>query len=288
VEQWQIFERMSEKVWLITGASSGFGRALAQTALERGERVIVTARNISAIAEFAARWPKTAHIAELDVTLPDHIKTVVTDSLSIFGRIDVLVNNAGYGLLGSLEESSDDQIRRIFEVNFFGALNMIRELLPSFRAQKGGHVLNMSAAAAIANYPGFGIYGAAKCALEGMSESLAAEGRAFGLKVTIIEPGPFRTDFISRSLEKTSGNLSEYESSVGKFSKIIGGMDGKQPGDAVRAAHAILQVVASENAPMRLVLGKYAIAKLRRTLGQKESELKLWEEAGLSADGPAN
>ena len=278
---------MSDKVWLITGTSSGFGRALALAVLERGEKVFATARNTASIADLAERWPQTAQIAELDLTLPEQVQRVVEECVRSFGRIDVLVNNAGYGLLGSLEESSDDQIRRNFEVNFFGVANLIRCALPHFRAQSGGHVLNFSAAAAISNYPGFSVYGAAKCALEGMSESLAAEGRAFGLKVTIIQPGPFRTDFVARSLETNPGSIGEYEVSVGKFGKIISGMDGKQPGDPARAAQVILKAVDSDCPPLRLVLGRYAIAKTRRALAQREAELKVWEELGLGADGPA-
>lgn len=278
---------MSDKVWLITGTSSGFGRALALAVLERGEKVFATARNTASIADLAERWPQTAQIAELDLTLPEQVKRVVEECVRSFGRIDVLVNNAGYGLLGSLEESSDDQIRRNFEVNFFGVANLIRCALPHFRAQSGGHVLNFSAAAAISNYPGFGVYGAAKCALEGMSESLSAEGRPFGLKVTIVQPGPFRTDFVARSLERIPGVIGEYEVSVGKFGKIISGMDGKQPGDPARAAQVILNAVDSDSPPLRLVLGRYATAKTRRALAQREAELKAWEELGLGADGPA-
>lgn len=278
---------MSNKVWLITGTSSGFGRALALAVLERGEKVFATARNTASIADLAERWPQTARIAELDLTLQGQVQRAVHECVRTFGRIDVLVNNAGYGLIGSLEESSDEQIRKNFEVNFFGVVNLIRFALPHFRAQNGGHVLNFSAAAAISNYPGFSVYGAAKCALEGMSESLAAEGRSFGLKVTIIQPGPFRTDFVARSLERIPGAITEYEASVGKFGKIISGMEGKQLGDPARAAQAILNVVDSDSPPLRLVLGRYAIAKTRRALSQRDTELKVWEELGLGADGPA-
>ena len=278
---------MAEKVWLITGCSSGFGRALATAALERGDSVVLTARNVAMLADFAERWPTTTHLATLDVTDFAQIQQVVDEAVRVFGRIDVLVNNAGYGLLGSLEECSAAQIRRNFEVNFFGPLEMIRCALPHFRAAKSGHVLNISAAAAITNYAGFGIYGSAKCALEGMSESLAAEGRSFGLKVTIVQPGPFRTDFISRSLDRAQVTLPEYEGSVGKFTKFIDGIDGKQPGDPVLAAQVILQAVEAERPPLRLVIGKYALDKARRTITGRDTELKAWEVASLAADGPA-
>ena len=275
---------MTEKVWLITGCSSGFGRALAEAALERGDRVVATARNTASLLELAARWPGTVHLAELDVTDTAQCGTVVEETVRVFGRLDVLANNAGYGLVGAVEESTPEQIQRNFAVNFFGPLALIRAALPHFRAAKSGHVLNISAAAAIANYAGFGIYGAAKCALEGVSESLALEGRAFGLKVTLVQPGPFRTDFISRGLDRAPSGLPEYEVSSGKFGKFLGTIDGKQPGDPARAAQAMLQAVDAEKPPQRLVLGKYALEKSRRTLAQREAELKLWEETALGTD----
>lgn len=278
---------MSEKVWLITGCSSGFGRALAEAALERGDRVVATARQSATLFELAVRWPGTAHLLELDVTDAAQCDAVVREAVGVFGRIDVLVNNAGYGLVGAVEEATPVQIEQNFAVNFFGPLAMIRAALPHFRATRGGHILNISAAAAIANYAGFGIYGAAKCALEGLSESLALEGRSFGLKVTLVQPGPFRTDFISRGLERTPQGISEYDASSGKFAKFLATMDGKQPGDPARAARAMLRVVDAERPPQRLVLGKYALEKSRRTLAQREAELKTWEETSLGADAPA-
>jgi NAD(P)-dependent dehydrogenase (short-subunit alcohol dehydrogenase family) len=276
---------MAQKVWFITGCSSGLGRALVDAALERGDRVYATARNVSSLESLAERWPQTFRCAVLDVTDPQLIKSSVEDAIRHFAKLDVVVNNAGYGLVGALEESTTDQIRQNFEVNFFGALEVIKCALPFFRESKSGHVLNISAAAAISNYAGFGIYGAAKCALEGMSESLALEGRSFGLKVTIVEPGPFRTDFISRSLERTVEVHAEYQASAGKFAKFLGGMDGKQPGDPARAAEALLAVVDAERPPLRLVLGKYALEKSRRVLAQREAELRNWEAVGVAADG---
>jgi NAD(P)-dependent dehydrogenase (short-subunit alcohol dehydrogenase family) len=278
---------MADKVWLITGCSSGLGRALAEHVLERGGRVAATARDAGALAGLAALWPETCLTLNLDVTDPEQVRAAVAECVRVFGRLDVLINNAGYGLVGAVEEVSEAQIRRNFEVNFFGALAVVRAALPYFREAKSGHIVNISAAAAISNYPGFGIYGAAKCALEGLSESLAAEGRAFGVKVTVVQPGPFRTDFISRSLEHAETALPAYEGSAGKFGKFIAGMDGKQPGDPVLAARAICEAVDAERPPLRLVLGKYACEKVRRGLGQRESELKTWEAVGLSADGPA-
>ncbi len=279
-----MIRRMAEKVWFITGCSSGLGRALALRALERGDKVFATARHTDSFGEWHARWPASLHTAALDVTDFESVQRCVDEAIRVFGRVDVLVNNAGCGLLGALEESSFEEIRRNFEVNFFGALAVIKCALPHFRAAKSGHVLNISAAAAISNYAGFGVYGAAKCALEGMSESLLQESRGFGLKVTIVEPGPFRTEFISRSLKRASTSISDYESSAGKFGRVIASMDGRQPGDPVRAADAMLAVVDAERPPLRLVLGKYAIEKARRALSQREGEIKAWEELGMNTD----
>lgn len=278
---------MSEKVWLITGCSSGFGRALAQAALQRGDRVLACARDTGTLVELAAHWPATVHLFELDVTDPAQRAAAVAEALSVFQRVDVLVNNAGYGLLGALEECSPDQIRHNFEVNFFAPLELIRLLLPHFRAVGGGHVVNISAAAAIGNYAGFGIYGAAKCALEGASEALAAELRVFGAKVTIVQPGPFRTDFISRSMRRAPAEDSAYGASVGKFGAFLDSVNGRQPGDPALAARAILKAVDAERPPARLVLGKYALEKARRVARQREAELAAWEAESLSADGPA-
>ena len=277
---------MSNKVWFITGCSSGFGRELDLAALNAGDKVVATARKPEDLSELVVQFPDTCRAMAFDVTDFSSAAAVFQGAVELFGRVDVLVNNAGYGLIGSIEESSKEQIERNFAVNFFGPLELIRVALPHFRAQKGGHVVNISAAAVISNYAGFGIYGAAKSALESLSEALALEGRGFGLKVTLVQPGPFRTDFIARSLEKVESGISEYAGTAGKFGKLIESMDGRQPGDPARAAQAILQAVAAERPPLRLVLGKYAIEKSRRDRSNREAELREWENAGLSADGP--
>ena len=277
---------MSNKVWFITGCSSGFGRELALAALNDGDKVIATARKPEGLSGLVEQFPDTCRAMEFDVTDFSNAAAVFENAVAAFGRVDVLVNNAGYGLIGSIEESSKEQIDRNFAVNFFGPLELIRVALPHFRAHKSGHVVNISAAAVISNYAGFGIYGAAKSALESLSEALALEGRGFGLKVTLVQPGPFRTDFIARSLEKVESEISEYAGTSGKFGKLIESMDGRQPGDPARAAQAILQAVAAERPPLRLVLGKYAIDKSRRDRNNREAELREWESAGLSADGP--
>ena len=276
---------MENRVWLVTGCSSGFGRALARAVLERGDRLIATARQKERLQDLASYGAGACRIEALDVCDAAQVEAVIRTVRESFGRLDVLVNNAGFGLVGSLEAVSTEQMERNFAVNCFGPLHLTRATLPLFREQRSGHVVNVSAAAAISNYAGFGIYGAAKAALEAWSESLALEGRAFGLKVTLVQPGPFRTEFIGRSLERVELELPEYAGSAGKFASFLRAMDGKQPGDPGLAAQAILQVVDAERPPLRLALGKYAVEKSRRGWAQREAELRAWEAVSLSADG---
>ncbi len=271
-------------VWLITGCSTGLGRALAARVLARGYRLIATARQPETLDELVAADPSRCRALALDVADASQVAPVVAQAAAIFSRLDVVVNNAGYGLVGAVEEYDEAQITRNFETNFFGALRVIRAALPILRAQRRGHFVNISAAAVIANYAGFSIYGATKWALEGLSESLAAEVRPLGLKVTIVQPGPFRTDFVSRSLERASAAIPDYEPSSGKFRRFLETMNGRQPGDPAKAADAIISAVESDNPPLRLVLGKYAIDKTRRKLGSAARELDAGSAAGAATD----
>lgn len=273
---------MNSKIWLITGCSSGLGRALVEAALAAGHRVIATARDRRSIADLERT--DCCHVMELDVTDAAAIPAVIRAATAVWDGLDVLVNNAGYGLLGAVEECSDEQIRRNMETNFFGPLNVIRAVLPLFRAQKRGLIVNVSAAAAIANYAGFGVYGAAKAALEWMSESVRLEVAPLGIRVLLVQPGPFRTDFIRRSLDRAPRRLDEYDRTSGRFARMLETMDGKQPGDPARAAQAILAAVASEAPPLRLVLGKYANDKARRRSLDTEHERAAWEAVGLPTD----
>jgi len=280
----EYFSMSEQKTWLITGCSSGFGRALAEKVLARGDRLVATARDPDQLREFKEHHPDACWILPLDLSDNTSLAPALQNILQLIPRIDVLVNNAGYGLLGSLENCSDEQIRRNFEVNFFGSLSLIRAILPLMRQQKYGHIINMSAAAAIGNYAGFSVYGATKFALEGLSEGLAAELKPLGIKVTLVQPGPFRTAFIARSLDRAPDCFPEYQATVGKFGSFLEKMDGQQPGDPAKAADAILKVVDSENPPLRLVLGKYATDKVERTCKARLRELETWKEIGLPTD----
>jgi NAD(P)-dependent dehydrogenase (short-subunit alcohol dehydrogenase family) len=259
------------RTWWITGCSSGFGAALARTCLAAGDRVFATARNLAALGEIATQ--PNATVRELDVTDGTQVRAALEEAFSA-GRVDVIVNNAGGGLLGALEDVSDEEIDRCMRVNFSGPLNVMRCAAPRLRAQGGGWVVNISAAAAIANYPGFSIYGAAKAALEFATESFRAEMAPHGVAVTLVQPGPFRTQFVARSLARSVSSSMAHEATVGKFSAVLGKMDGRQPGDPARAAAAILRMVQAGRSPLRLVLGAYAIKKARDTANARLKEIE--------------
>ncbi|MEM9008187.1 MAG: oxidoreductase [Cyanobacteria bacterium P01_F01_bin.86] len=275
---------MATKVWLITGSSSGFGRALAEAVLAHGDRLVATARRPEQLQSLVEQYPETATAVTLDVTNPEQVRSTLQQAKTVFGQIDVLVNNAGYGLIGALEEVSDDQIRRNFETNLFGAIDIIRAVLPMMRQQGSGHIVNMSAIAGFTNELGFSIYGGAKFALEGISEALRGEVEPFGIKVTLVEPGPFRTEFIGRSLDRVDTPMTEYELTVGKFLNFLNQIEGQQPGDPVKAANAIIRMIEAENPPLRLVLGKYAYSKFRQKIEDLTQELNAWESVGLATD----
>jgi NAD(P)-dependent dehydrogenase (short-subunit alcohol dehydrogenase family) len=267
-------------VWFITGASSGFGRALARKVLEAGHQAALTSRNPGDLDELCGEFPMQARSFRLDLGDADSIRVAVAAAERAFGAIDVLVNNGGRGLVGALEEVSDEQIEENITVNFTGQLRVLRAVLPGFRARGRGRIIQMGAAAAIANYPGFSVYGGAKAGMELACESLAAELAPHGIRVTVVIPGPFRTDFVKRSVDRAPVALPEYAGTSGKFASLIGGMDGKQPGDPERAAEVILRVVAEDKPPFRIVLGTYATNKAKRALESRRSELEQWEVVG--------
>lgn len=275
------------KTWFITGASSGFGRALASAVIAHGDQVAVTARDVSRVEDFVQDHPLQARAYELDVTQPESIRHAIAEARRDFGRLDVVVNNAGFGLIGALEECSEEQMLRNIETNLTGPLRVMRAVLPVFREQRAGHFINMGAAAAISNYAGFSVYGGAKAGMELASEAVAVEAAPFGVKVTVVIPGPFRTDFIARSLDRAEQSVPEYAVTAGKFLGFLEKVDGKQPGDPAAAAQAIIQDVESDKPPFRLVLGKYAYQKARRQLDKLRAELDGWETVGLPTDYPA-
>ena len=272
------------RVWFVTGCSSGFGRSLAERVVASGDRLVATARDVASIVDLATSAPDAVRIFALDVADPARIRAVVAEAAQVWGRIDVAVNNAGYGLIGALEECADAQIERNFAVNLTGPLHVMRAVLPVMRAQRSGHIINVSAAAAIANYPGFSVYGGAKRGLEGVSEGVRAEVAPLGIKVTLVRPGPFRTRFVARSLERASGQIADYDATSGKFAQLLVRMDGRQPGDPDRAAAAIVKMVQDGKAPLRLVLGRYAVDKSRKALAAAEAELAEWAPVGVAAD----
>ncbi|MBN8247127.1 MAG: SDR family NAD(P)-dependent oxidoreductase [Verrucomicrobia bacterium] len=273
-------------VWFITGAASGIGRRLAEQALASGARVVAAVRSPKSLEDLACRAVDSLQVVSVDMAEPASIRRAVEEAQRCWGRLDVVVNNAGYGLVGALEECGDDQIARNLATNLVGPLQLIRAVLPFLRAQRSGHLITLGAAAAIGNYPGFSVYGGAKAALEAVSESLRLELAPFGIRVTVVVPGPFRTDFIQRSLDRAAHRMPEYEPTAGKFLGFLERMNGRQPGDPERAAAAIVRMVSEGKAPMRLVLGKYAVDKTRKTLAARAVELAAWEAVGLGTDFP--
>jgi NAD(P)-dependent dehydrogenase (short-subunit alcohol dehydrogenase family) len=275
------------KVWFITGASTGFGREMAQVALERGDRVVATARKPGALADLADAHPDAARAVRLDVTAPAEVRAALDAAYSAFGRVDVLVNNAGYGTLGGLEEFGDEQIRRQFETNFFGALDVLRAALPRMRAQEGGgHVVNVTSIGGFVGFPGSSVYCASKFALDAVSESLAAEAKHLGIKVTIVAPGAFRTKFNGAALTIAENRLPEYDPVVLPFQKWLEENDGKQPGDPRRAAEAIWDVTRAEDPPLRLFLGADAVGAAEQKLDAAKKELDAWREVGVNTAFP--
>lgn len=271
------------RTWFITGCSSGFGRAIAEAALLAGDQVIATARHKQDLELLEHLGAGRCQGFVLDITDAAQVQAMLAEAASVTGRLDVLVNNAGYGLIGAVEECSEAQIRRNMETNFFGTLNVIRAALPTLRQQKSGHIVTISAAAAVSNYAGFGIYGAAKAAVEALHESLHAELLPHGIKVTLVQPGPFRTSFISRSLDHAEA-MPEYAGTAGKFASYLKVVDGKQPGDPEKAAELIVKMVHEGQAPLRLPLGKYVVQKIRTTAANRLRELEAWEQAARDTD----
>jgi NAD(P)-dependent dehydrogenase (short-subunit alcohol dehydrogenase family) len=273
----------SGRVWFVTGSSRGFGHALATTVLARGERLIATARHPEFVEEFGEEHPEALAL-RLDVTDGEHARRAVTEAVQRFGRVDVVVNNAGYGHFGAIEELTEAELRQQFEVNLFGVLNVTRAALPQLRAQRSGHIVQMSSLNGIEGMVGGGYYCATKFALEGLSESLAAEVEPLGIKVTIVEPGPHRTEFASEKSARVAQPVADYAETVGEAREAFADLDGTQPGDPERAALAIMEAVDSEDPPLRLPLGEIAFENIRAKLEGQLEELEAWREVGAPTE----
>ncbi len=277
----------SSPVWFITGCSSGFGRALVERVLARGWRVVATARDAAAITGLAGGTEDSVLTLPLDVTRHDQVEAAVQAAIARFGRIDVLVNNAGYGYQSSVEEGVDAEIRAQFEANVFGLFALTRGVLPHMRQARSGHILNISSVAGFVGFPGSGYYAATKHAVEGWSDALASEVEPLGLKVTCVEPGPFRTDWAGRSLKQTQSRLADYAETAGARLRNTAEKSGTQAGDPVRASDAMIALTLESKPPRHLVLGAWGVeaveAKLRATL----AEIEAWRATSLATDFPA-
>ncbi|MHA4806759.1 oxidoreductase [Flavitalea flava] len=270
---------MKKRTWFITGASTGLGRSLLEAVLAAGDRAVAVARKIEGLNDLAAQYPEQLLARAADVTAPETIERVVSETLKKFGTVDVLVNNAGYGVFGSAEETSMAQIRQQMEVNFFGVVAVTQVLLPLMRKQRSGQIFNISSAGGFVGFPGAAFYSASKFAIEGLSESLRAELSSLGIKVTIVEPGAFRTSFNkSGSMEIAERNIPDYADGAYKMIDWLQGNDGKQPGDPAKAALAIIMAARHDNPPERLVLGEDAYSVVTQKLEKVKLETEEWKE----------
>jgi len=278
---------MADRVWFITGCSTGFGRELATLVLKSGYKAGVASRDIKDVMDIVKDFPQTALPVTLDVTNAAEIKSAVEQVEQKFGRIDVLVNNAGIGYFGAIEESEDEEIRRMFEVNFFGLANVTKAVLPGMRKRRSGHIVNIASIGGLVAFPAVGFYNATKFAVVGYSEALAKETEHLGIKVIIIAPSGFRTDWAGRSSKNSKVIIEDYASTAGMNKSTIRGYSGKQPGDPKRAAEAIITVVESADPPQRLLLGAGALRGARNKLEQLKKDFDTWEETTINADFPA-
>ena len=279
-------EQQHLPVWFITGCSTGFGKELAKLVLQRGWRAVVTARNPDQLQEIVSGHENHALPLRLDVSDRTQMEAAVKATQDKFGRVDVLVNNAGYGYLAAIEEGEDEQIRAMFETNFFGLVGLTNAILPGMRKQRSGHIVNISSIGGLTSFAATGYYHATKYAVEGMSESLAIELAPLGIKVTIVEPGPFRTDWAGRSLLESKTVIEDYDATAGERRRQSRARSGQQQGDPVRGAEAIIQAVTSDNAPLRLLLGKPALDLAHKKLDLLRKDFDTWQEISLSADYP--
>ena len=266
------------KVWFITGTSSGFGRILAEEVLAKGDKVVATARKPEVLQDLIEKYPDTARAVKLDVTDLEEVKNSIQAAVKEFGRIDVLINNAGYALVGAIEEANNEEIQKQFDTNVFGVVNVIREALPILREQKSGHIVNIGSLVGISAFTSMGYYSATKFALEGLSEALATEVAPLGIKTTIVEPGPFHTGFSSRAVAFGTNLLPEVYPSTAGLTDAFSQFDGPTSGDPRKAVKIIVEAVESANPPFRLPLGLFAYEAIESKLEQVKEEISAWRE----------
>lgn len=272
------------KVWFISGCSTGFGRALSLELLAQGYQVVVTARKMADIADILAINEANTLGLALDVTVPEQVTAAVQAAIAHFGRIDVLVNNAGIGYFGAIEESEEAEVRRMFEINVFGLAKLTQEVLPFMRKQRSGHILNVASIGGLRSFPGVGFYNATKYAVDGLSEALYKEVSPLGIKVTVICPSGFRTDWAGRSAKNTSISIPDYATTAQKNMGDIRAISGNQAGDPVKAAKAMIQVTETENPPLRLLLGAAALKGARLKLEELRKDFETWADVSEGAD----
>ena len=272
--------------WLITGCSTGIGREIARAALEAGHSVVVTARRVESVADFTDEYGDLAVTVALDVTDKEQIATAVRTATDAFGGIDVLVNNAGNGYLAAIEEGEDDQVRKLFDVNYFGVVDMIKAVLPGMRARGAGHIVNISSMTGLVANPPNGYYSSTKFALEALTEALAQEVKPFGIKVTAIEPGAFRTDWAARSMWESATPISEYDDTVGSRKTMIKEFANHLPGDPRKAAEAVLMVTGLDDPPLRLLLGRDVLKAVRDKLATFSASIDEWASVTKDVEFP--
>ena len=273
-------------VWLITGCSTGIGREIARAALESGARVALTARDASRVQDLAQVYPAHSIALALDVTSQAQIDAAIAETESSFGRIDVLVNNAGYGYVAAVEEGEDAEVRTMFDTNFFGAVAMIKAALPGMRGRRSGYIVNVSSMTGLISNPGAVYYSASKFALESLSEGLAKEVAPFGIRVSVIEPGFFRTDWSGRSMKETGQSIDAYADTVGVRRRMIRDAHGEQSGDPRRVGDAVVMLSRLEKPPLRLLLGRDVYDAFREKLGSLQQSIAEWEAVTLDVEFP--
>ncbi|HWL71931.1 MAG TPA: oxidoreductase [Geminicoccus sp.] len=272
------------KTWLITGCSGGFGKLLAEAAAARGDQVVATARNTASLEELRQRHPATVRTVALDVTQADSIAHAVAATETAFGRLDVLVNNAGHGFMGAIEEATPDEYRPLFEVNVFGLIETTRAALPLLRRTGGGRIVNLSSGAGIIGMGGHGYYNATKFAVEGLSEALAQEVAPLGIHVIIVEPGPFRTEFLGRSIAVARRQIEAYAATGGAARTYREGNDGRQPGDPAKAVAVMMQAIDAEDPPLHLPIGPRAFDLAERKLAALRKDMDAWRPVAIDTD----